>query len=208
MLHQLQFFQRHQVIHKGNALGNDGSQRNTGNTQLEAAHKPDVQHHIQRCCQQQKAQCRNGVAQCAQNAGEHIVKEEAQNTYKHNDQVVRTPADNALGCTQQFQKGSGNQRSQNHNGKAGNGCQGQTVAHSQGKTFPVSCTVTLGYDNTGAGGDANKQGQQQIQDGHGAADGCQGVVQLLGDLPLFVDDDGKPGGGSRLDIGSDRAQLR
>ena len=184
------------AAYRRNSLGQNGGQRNAGNLHAEARHKPQVQHHIQRRCQQQEDQRRNAVAQAPQNTREHIVHEESQNAVEIDVQVILAPVNDRPGGIQQSQHGPGNQRSHYHDKRGGNQGQRNTVADIPGQALPVSGTKGLGNHDPRTGGNPHKQGQQQVQNRGRTAHGRQGIVahihthndgirrviQLLGDI--------------------------
>ena len=157
-----------------NTLGDDGCQSYTGYTH--PGDKQQIQTHIQRCGDQQKTQGRNAVTQAPQDTGEHIVEEKANNAEKEDIQVFFTPIDNIRIGIEHLQHGPVNDGTEDHNHDGGDCREGNATANAFRKPFSVLGTEGLGDHDAGAGGDAHKQGQKQVQNGAGAANSRQSVV--------------------------------
>ena len=160
----------------GNGLRNGGGQGHAGNTHTELCHKQQIQTHIQRRGDQQEHQSGEGIAEATEHTGEHIVEEKAYNADEENIQIVSAPVDDTVRRAQQLQHRTGDQRADDHNDHRGNTCQRDAVADILRQTCTILCAIALGDDDTGTGGDAHEQSQQQIQNGCGAADSCQRVI--------------------------------
>ena len=111
-------------------------------------------------------------------------------------QVLGTPVDDGVRGFQHHQHGPGNDGADDHDDQGCNGGQGDAVADGYGKTFPILSAETLRYHDACAGGNTDKQCQQQIQPGPGGAhrrqgqvadiltnnDSLSGVIELLGEV--------------------------
>ena len=170
----------------GDSLGDDGCQSNARDTHI--LNQQQVQNHIQGGGQQQEAESRHAVAKTSEDAGEHIIEEEAHDAQEVDVQVIPAVVDDGLGSAQQLQHGHCDQGTHDHDHDACDEGHADAVADGFGEALPVSGAEALGYHDACAGGDTDKQGQQQIQNGAGTAYCCQGGVALV-----LTDDNGVGG---------------
>ena len=141
-----------------------------------SADEDQIQSHVQKCGNDQKAECRDGVAETAENAREHIVEEETNNAEEEDIKVLRAPVNDGFGSAQHTKEGHGHQRADDHDEDSCDGREGQTVADAPGKPLAILRAEALRDHHACACGDADKESQQQVQYGHGTAHGGKGVV--------------------------------
>ena len=182
--------------HGRDQLGQYGGQGHACNAH--AVYQRQVQYDVQHGGDQQEAQRGKGIAQSAEHAGQYVVVKESGNADKIDVQVLAAAVKHAGQRSDGPQQGRRDQRADDHDDHTGKRGDGYAVAYGLSQGFAVPGAEILGYQDTGAGGDAHKKCQQQVQHGHGVSHGPQGgiapaavadhhgvygIVQLLRKIP-------------------------
>lgn len=168
--------QHRQHQHRRHRLGDDGGPGHTGHAHVEPDHKQQVQPGIQHRRHHQKIEGPPGVAHGPENAGAHVIDQQARDAGEIDGQIRRGLRQHLRRGVHQVQHGRDQGQAQGRERRAQH--QGQHHGRVDGipDLFGPVGPVILADDHPRAAGQAHKEADEHIDDGPHGAHGGKGLV--------------------------------
>ena len=166
--------ERHEDHDRGEELGGDRGDRNTGYPEMEDQNKNQIQTDIDQAGDHQEIKRPLGITDGAENTGAKIIHRAADKAGEIDTQVKRRTLENIFGRTDQSQHRRSQRESECAEYESGNDRESNGGMNGILQLRLVARAEILRDNDTGAGRQAREESNDQEDDGSGTANGRKG----------------------------------